>query len=205
MSAIRIAEAKESYYYEEIIGQEFLIPIKRDVKYTSPERRNGYRNQAFSSNDMKEAIVAKCFGVTKYSADGKIHPVLYSLENIISRFWLRGFMGYQYGPDELNLLCRIFSRNEGLRDIRSINDADILTIMETEELGESKFWTASRKANLNFDYSYFFVSYFDNCLHDASMYISNKHQDSSCYGVRPVFTLEAEVKFPEPKINWVES
>lgn len=205
MSAIRIAEAKESYYYEDVIGKEFLIPIKRDVEYTSPERRNGYRNQIFSSNDMPEVIAAKCFGVTMYSADGKIHPVLYSLENMIDKFWLRGFIGYQYGPDELNLLCRIFSRNEGLRNIRSINDADILTIMDTEEIDDAKFWTASRKANLNFDYTYFFVSYFHKCLRDANLFISNRRDNSSCYGVRPVFTLEAEVKFPEPKINWVES
>lgn len=203
MSVIPLAEIKEKYYYEEIIGQEFLIPIQRGTEYTSLEDRNGYRNQFFSSNDMPKNIVAKCFGVTKYSADDKIHPVLYSMENMIEKFWLQGFTGYQYGPDELNLICKIFARNVGIREIRSIIDADILTILDTYEFDETKFWLASRKANLNFDYSYFFVSYFNDCIRDASMYVSNKHKDSSCYGVRPVFTLETEVKFPEPKINWV--
>lgn len=141
MSIIPLAETKKVYDYNEVMGQTFSIPIPRDREYTSPKGRNGYKDQTFSSNDMPTSIVAKCLAVTKYSPDGKIHPVCIGEENLINYFWLEGKAGFLYGPDELNLLCRIFAGQEGLVNVRSINHEDT-TIERRRLFGD--FWLASR-------------------------------------------------------------
>ena len=65
MPAIHLFEAKNVYTYEEIIGQEFLIPIPRGRIYTSFKERNGSKEQMFSSYDTPREVIAKCFAVTK--------------------------------------------------------------------------------------------------------------------------------------------
>ena len=200
MSVIPLAEMKSAYYYEDIIGKEFSIPIKKGRTYTSPKEMNGYRDQTFSSDTMPKEIVAKCVGVTKYSPDGIVHPVVVGQENLIEEFRMQGFIGYQNGPDELNLLCKIFGANDGMKEIRSINQSDLKNISVS---GKSEFWVASRNANLNFDYMYFFVHCFNGHFFDTDMYISNRKDSVHCYGVRPVFILDTEIKFPEPEIIWV--
>ena len=74
MSVITLAMAKPSYVYEEIIGENVLIPIPKRREYTSLEGRNGFGDQSFSSKDLPKSIMTKCLGVTR-CGDGKVHPV----------------------------------------------------------------------------------------------------------------------------------
>ena len=59
MSVITLAMAKPSYVYEEIIGENVLIPIPEGREYTSLEGRNGFRDQSFSSKDLPKSIMTK--------------------------------------------------------------------------------------------------------------------------------------------------
>lgn len=202
MSIITLAETKKVYGYSEVIGQTFSIPIPRDRKYTSPKERNGYKNQTFSSNNMPKTIDAKCFAVTKYSPDGKIHPVCVGSKNLIEEFCLKGKAGFLYGPDELNLLCRIFAGQEELTDVRSINYED--TTIERSLFGN--FWLASRAVDVNSCGAGLRVRFVDDGVVGAGyLFYSFGYSHTYDYGVRPVFVLESEVKFPEPKGYWVMS
>lgn len=202
MSVIPLAEAKKVYNYDEVIGQAFSIPIPRDREYTSPKERNGYKDQTFSSNDMPTSIAAKCFAVTKYSPDGKIHPVCIGEENLIDIFYLKGKAGFLYGPDELNLLCRIFAGQKGLTDVRSINYED--TTIERSLFGN--FWLASRAVDVYSNSASFHVRGVGiGGVGARFLFYSDGSEYYNYYGVRPVFVLESEVKFPEPKVSWVMS
>lgn len=193
MSVIHLSELKKSYEYGEIIGQDFVIPIKRGKSYTSPTERNGYNNQAFSSDDMADELIVRCFGTTKCPTDGRVHPVCYSLKNLVDGFYLKGLQGYQCGPDELNLICKIFGGNNGILDVRCISKTDVLAFSGLETLGDSKFWIASRNANTNFVYSYFSICKFDRNVSSVILYVSNDCERYCSYGIRPIFTLNAEV------------
>ena len=93
MSIITLGMLKSSYVYEEIIDRMVLIPLPTNREYTSPKERNGYKDQVFSNDDMPSSILAKCMGVTKLSADGKVHPVCYSEINLIEEFFISGLTG----------------------------------------------------------------------------------------------------------------
>lgn len=202
MSIIPLAETKKVYDYNEVMGQTFSIPIPRNREYTSPKERNGYEDQTFSSNDMLASIVARCFAVTKYSPDGKIHPVCFASQNLIDEFWLQGIDGFLYGPDELNLICRIFGRQKGLVEVRSVNYED-KTIME---LKYGDFWLASRAIDVFSNYQYFRLRFVGRCNYESGiLYRSYGDIGVDKFGVRQVFVLKSEVKFPEPKISWVIS
>ena len=151
---------------------------------------------------MPENIDAKCFAVTKYSPDGKIHPVCVGSKNLIEEFWLKGKAGFLYGPDELNLLCRVFAGQEGLTDVRSINYED--TTIERSLFGN--FWLASRAVDVGSYRARFCVRCVDyGDVDTGDLFYSNGYLSTYYYGVSPVFVLESEVKFPEPKISWVMS
>lgn len=197
MSIITLSDAKKVYDYTEVIGQRFSIPIPRDVEYTSLKDKNGYKNQTFSSNDMPEVIEAECFGITKYSADGKIHPVCFGTKNLVDNFCLQGKNGFLYGPDELNVICKVFGRQEGLIDIRSINEEDT-SIINKEKLDDCKCWFPYRAV---VDYSaraVFFVHIFDgDFIISKSLFYSNGEVRSYLCGVRPVFVLKSEIEIRE--------
>ena len=153
---------------------------------------------------MPQTIDAECFAVTKYSPDGKIHPVCVGSQNLIEEFWKRGEAGFLYGTDELNLLCRIFAGQEGLTDVRSINCED--TTIEEKLSGD--FWLASRYVEHLFPKN---VRFNVRCVdyHGAKAgSLFEPFCDASftrIHGVRPVFVLQSKVKFPEPKVSWVMS
>lgn len=197
MSIITLSDAKKVYDYTEVIGQRFSIPIPRDVEYTSLKDKNGYKNQTFSSNDMPEVIEAECFGITKYSADGKIHPVCFGTRNLVDNFCLQGKNGFLYGPDELNVICKVFGRQEGLIDIRSINEEDT-SIINKEKLDDCKCWFPYRTV---VDYSaraVFYVRIFDgDFIISKSLFYSNGEVRSYLCGVRPVFVLKSEIEIRE--------
>lgn len=207
MSVIPLAEAKKVYNYDEVIGQTFSIPIPRDREYTSPKERNGYKDQTFSSNDMPETIEAKCFGITQYSPDGKIHPVCFAFQNLIDKFWLQGIYGFSNGPDELNFICKVFGRQDGLIDIRSVNKEDT-SIISIEKLAGGKYWLASRAVDVNSYYANFFVRDVDNGnVVAVYLFYSDGIENYRGYcGVRPVFVLKSEIKFSgDIHCPWVKS
>lgn len=202
MSVITLADAKKVYTYGEVIGQRFSIPIPRDREYTSPKERNGYEDQTFSSNDMPEAIEAECFGITKYSADGKMHPVCLASQNLIDKFWLQGIDGFSNGPDELNLICKVLGRQDGLMDVRSVNWEDT-SIISREKLADWEGWLASRTTSVYPDGAHFYV----RCVYDGNvdyyfMLYSDSDSFSAKLSVRPVFVLKSEIS---SLIHWVKS
>lgn len=207
MSVIPLAEAKKVYNYDEVIGQAFSIPIPRDREYTSLKERNGYRDQRFSSNDMPEEIEAFCLGIThpKYSLDGKIHPVCFATKNLINEFWLKGKVGFIYGPDELDRICGFFGKQEWVIDARSINKEDKSMILAKKG---DYFWLASIDVDVDSDCvaELNVQAVVDGDINDAYILFNfNGYSGSNAIGVRPVFVLKSEVKLPEPNVRWVMS
>lgn len=197
MSIITLSEAKKVYDYTEVIGQRFSIPIPRDREYTSPKEKNGYGDQTFSSNDMPETIEAECFGITKYFADGKIHPVCFGTKNLVNNFGLEGKDGFLYGTDELNLICKVFGRQDGLIDIRSINEEDT-SIIDKKKLDDCNCWFPDRFLVNYSGISIFYVHIFDcGAIFSKPLFYSyGEARAYKCFGVRPVFVLKSEIETP---------
>lgn len=195
--------------FDDVMGKEFSIQVPRDREYTSLEERNGWENQTFSSNDMPETIRCKCFGLTQYSSDGKIHPVCYSMDNLIKEFYLKGKEGFWYGMDELDFLCRFFCRQEGLYHIRSISKVDIPMIGYSDFFGTT-FWLASHITNVYIGtFSLAMYASYNGEVCDDVLYYSYNYIRNCSHPIRPVFVLDSEVKLSEsqmkdPEINWVK-
>ena len=204
MSVITLAMAKPSYVYEEIIGENVLIPIPEGREYTSLEGRNGFRDQSFSSKDLPKSIMTKCLGVTR-CGDGKVHPVCYSQINLIDKFSIRGLTGYENGIDELNEICQVFTRQEGLYFARSCNMQDRDILYKPNSL--SSYWLASRKSQtLTFNTSFrICVKSGEGISYQALCDTDGLKEYTGTYSIRPVFILATEVLFPERKIHWINS
>lgn len=203
MSVITLEKIKPSYAYEEIIGENVLIPIPRRRNYTSLEGRNGFGDQSFSSKDLPKSIMTDCLGVTR-CGDGKVHPVCYSQINLIDKFSIRGLTGYENGIDELNKICQVFTRQEGLYFARSCNMQDRDILYKPNPL--SSYWLASRKSE--FDTSFRACVKSEEGIRYQHLYDTNTKGLKECtgtYSVRAVFILATEVLFPERKINWIDS
>lgn len=192
----------------EAMRKEFLVTIPRDREYTSLEKRNGFGDQTFSSNNMPEVIRSKCFAFTKYSSDGKIHPVCYGMENLIDEYYLKSKDGFWYGVDELNFLCKFFCRQDGLYDIRSITKAD-MSMISAWKFNDTTFWLASNVVN---EYTRTFslamqAAYSGNVCDDV-LYYSYDYVRCCRHPIRPVFVFDDEIQMSEaqiknPRINWV--
>lgn len=201
MSVITLAMAKPSYVYEEIIGENVLISIPKGREYTSLEGRNGFGDQTFSSNDIPSSIITKCLGVTR-CGDGKVHPVCYSQINLIDKFSIRGLTGYENGIDELNEICQVFTRQEGLYFARSCNMQDRDILYKPNSL--SSYWLASRKSEFNTSFRACVKS--EEGIRYQHLYDTKGLKEcTGTYSVRAVFILATEVLFPERKINWIDS
>ena len=201
MSVITLAMAKPSYVYEEIIGENVLIPIPEGREYTSLEGRNGFRDQSFSSKDLPKSIMTKCLGVTR-CGDGKVHPVCYSQINLIDKFSIRGLIGYENGIDELNEICQVFTRQEGLYFARSCNMQDRDILYKPNSL--SSYWLASRKSEFNTSFRACVKS--EEGIRYQHLYDTKGLKEcTGTYSVRAVFILATEVLFPERKIHWINS
>lgn len=201
-------ETKKIMTVSEAMGREFLVPVPRDREYTSLEEKNGFGNQTFSSNDMPEVIRCKCFAFTRYSSDGKIHPVCYGIENLIEEYYLKSKKGFWNGVDELNFLCKFFCRQNGLYDIRSITKTDMSKI-KTSKFNNTTFWLASNVVNEyigTFSLAMYAVYYGNVC--DDVLFYSYDYEMCCCHPIRPVFVLDSEIQMSEtqiksPRINWV--
>lgn len=204
MSVITLAMAKPSYVYEEIIGKNVLIPIPEGREYTSLEGRNGFRDQSFSSKDLPKSIMTKCLGVTR-CGDGKVHPVCYSQINLIDKFSIRGLTGYENGIDELNEICQVFTRQEGLYFARSCNMQDRDILYKPNSL--SSYWLASRKSQtLTFNTSFRICVKSGEGISYQPLYDTDGLKEcTGTYSIRAVFILATEVLFPERKIHWINS
>ena len=201
MSVITLAMAKPSYVYEEIIGKNVLIPIPEGREYTSLEGRNGFRDQSFSSKDLPKSIMTKCLGVTR-CGDGKVHPVCYSQINLIDKFSIRGLTGYENGIDELNEICQVFTRQEGLYFARSCSMRDRDILYKPNSL--SSYWLASRKSEFNTSFRACVKS--EEGIRYQHLYDTKGLKEcTGTYSVRAVFILATEVLFTERKINWIDS
>ena len=201
MSVITLAMAKPSYVYEEIIGENVLIPIPEGREYTSLEGRNGFRDQSFSSKDLPKSIMTKCLGVTR-CGDGKVHPVCYSQINLIDKFSIRGLTGYENGIDELNEICQVFTRQEGLYFARSCNMQDRDILYKPNSL--SSYWLASRKSEFNTSFRACVKS--EEGIRYQHLYDTKGLKEcTGTYSIRAVFILATEVLFPERKIHWINS
>ena len=203
MPAIHLFEAKNVYTYEEIIGQEFLIPIPRGRIYTSFKERNGSKEQMFSSYDTPREVIAKCFAVTKHSGDGICHPACYADRNIIENFEIGGNAGCAYAHDEFNSICRCFGGQDKICEVRNISDEDI-GIIGIPEFSGQYFWVNSHYKEGRIDHVAFMnKSYISCCPLLPGRY--GKYYENGSYGIRPVFILNVQVKLPEPEISWVFS
>ena len=204
MSVITLAMAKPSYVYEEIIGENVLITIPKRREYTSLEGRNGFGDQSFSSKDLPKFIMTKCLGVTR-CGDGKVHPVCYSQINLIDKFSIRGLTGYENGIDELNEICQVFTRQEGLYFARSCNMQDRDILYKPNSL--SSYWLASRKSQtLTFNTSFRICVKSGEGISYQPLYDTDGLKEcTGTYSIRAVFILATEVLFPERKIHWINS
>lgn len=201
-------KTKEIMTVSEAMGKEFLVPVPRDREYTSLEEKNGFGDQNFSSNDMPEEIRCKCFAFTRYSSDGKIHPVCYGMRNLIDEYHLKSKKGYEYGVDELNFLCKFFCRQDGLYDIRSITKTD-MSMINASKFKNTTFWLSSHVVNEYFGpFSLAVYAAYSGNICDDVLYYSYGCVRSCCHPIRPVFVLDAEVQMSEnqiksSRINWV--
>ena len=201
MSVITLAMAKPNYVYEDIIGRNVLISIPENRKYTSLEVRNGFGNQTFSNSDVPNSIITKCLGVTR-CGDGKVHPVCYSQINLIDKFSIRGLTGYENGIDELNEICQVFTRQEGLYFARSCNMQDRDILYKPNSL--SSYWLASGKSEFNTSFR-ICVKSGEGVSYQPLYDTRERKEYTGTYSIRAVFILATEVLFPERKINWINS
>ncbi len=203
MSIITLGMLKSSYVYEEIIDRMVLIPLPTNREYTSPKERNGYKDQVFSNDDMPSSILAKCMGVTKLSADGKVHPVCYSEINLIEEFFISGLTGYENGISELDFICKFFTRQEKLYDVRSANMKDTMVLYINNAF--KPYWLASSSIDrLGFDIKFNLKVKGKGGVRIQHLYSTDgEKEEYGAWAVRPVFILDTEVLFPERKINWI--
>lgn len=205
MPAIHLFEAKNVYTYEEIIGQEFLIPIPRGRIYTSFKERNGSKEQMFSSYDTPREVIAKCFAVTKHSPDGICHPACYADRNIIENFEIGGNAGCAYAHDEFNSICRCFGGQDKICEVRNISDEDIDIIGSLKFKGQY-FWVNTHYYKGDMSYiAYMHGGDYISCCPLIPGISNGKYYENGSYGIRPVFILNVQVKLPEPEISWVFS
>lgn len=201
-------ETKKTMNFFEVNGNEFSITIPRDREYTSLEEKNGWGNQTFSSNDMPETIKCKCFGFTRYSSDGKIHPVCYGMEDLVEQYYLKSKNGFWHSVNELNFLCKFFCRQNGLYDVRSITKTD-MSMINSSEFKDTTFWLGSNTVNTYIGtFSLAVYAAYGGKVCEDVLFYSYDYERCCCHPIRPVFVLDSEVQIPESwikssKINWV--
>lgn len=108
------------------IGTKLYIEVPKGRNYISKEKKNGYENQVFLSEEIE--LGDKCYW--EIALEPKNNEI-FVIGEPFGNFELAGTEGREYGIEELNNICDKMFTTDYLK-ARSININDIYKVLEEE-------------------------------------------------------------------------
>ena len=142
------------------LGDE--IPYKHsEESYVSPGERNGYKDQSFSSKDVK--VRWQVIGIEEVEQEKCLKLIAKQPIYEFEEFVLKGAAGYVYGIEELNKISELFGRGRGALKGKSIAIEDVNQLLGVE-VDENRriIYQSGINENINEDVKFMQTAY----LHD---------------------------------------
>lgn len=109
------------------LGDQIRLKVPKGKVYVSPKERNGAADQTFSTDELGEFMDFDVVGTIE--SDGITYIKALGNSNQFFKFFvLQGYLGYLYGIEELDNICRLLqgtkskSRSIRMEDINELVD-----------------------------------------------------------------------------------
>ena len=158
-------------YEEGILELGDEIPyIYKEEKYISPEEKNGFINQEFSTKglDMKWQTI----GVESIDCEKCLKLIA---KEPVFDFGLGGARGCVYGIGELHNICRLFATGDGALQGRSITIEDVNKLLDmVVDKKEKKIYQKGYKEKIKKNVFFLRKYFFDKKFYTPESYLEGK-------------------------------
>lgn len=144
-------------YEEGIIKFGDEIPYKHSEEtYLSPEGRNGYEDQSFSTKDVE--MKWQAIGVEEIEGEKCLKLLA---QQPVFKLYLKGARGYIYGKEELHTISQLFATGSGSLKGRSMTIEDVNQLLDVVvDEKEKKVYQVGNANDINLSFGSFLQSYY---------------------------------------------